>query len=429
MCYPLHNGTSPRAPLFTNPGVYAWGSSHPRPLKGAEREKGILERPQSPGVNAWASEKTLNTCVEQRGQRPGFTLIEMLITITIIGILAGGVLAALQSARETAKAAKTKATITKLHYIIMARYDEYRTRRVPINVSHPDLRVIALARLNAIRDLMRMEMPDRWSDVDRNFGTVNPPQVELPLSGLTAVPSITNRFFRLYNEAVTRAGADKVATHAPAECLYMIVMSIPEAAEQFQATEIGDVDGDGLKEFIDGWGHPIIFIRWPAGFVNYENLVLLNGGGVSGPAGQAGEDPLEWSSPSDLQSGDRQIEPDPFDSMRIGGGFTVRLLAPQIGAGYSLFPLIYSAGPDGIFDININGPQPVHAPDQPVAGYINPFWRLDPYVPLERTAADNAGNKLVYLGQPIDSDAIDGTSKNGALNHYDNIHNHMLEVR
>ena len=27
-----------------------------------------------------------------------------------------------------------------------------------------------------------------------------------------------------------------------------------------------DVDGDGLPEFVDGWGRPISFIRWPAGF-------------------------------------------------------------------------------------------------------------------------------------------------------------------
>ncbi len=281
-------------------------------------------------------------------------------------------------------------------------------------------------RLFALRDLMRLEMPDRWSDVDNS-----PPIV------LTTRPSISLRYFRHYDNAVTSAGADTaaqeaVATHAAAECLYMIVMSIPEAAEQFHSTEIGDVDNDGLKEFVDGWRHPISFIRWPVGFVEHGNLLALNpasGGTPKGPAGQEGEYPLEWSSPSDLQSGNRQAEPDPFDSMHIGGGFTVRLLVPSIGAGYNLFPLIYSAGSDGIFDININGPQPVHGPDEPVLGYINPLWRLDPYVPLERATADKEGNTLVYLGQPIDGDSLDGTPANDELNHYDNIHNHILEVR
>ena len=58
-----------------------------------------------------------------------------------------------------------------------------------------------------------------------------------------------------------------VADNAAAECLYMIVMSIPGAAEQFHASEIGDVDNDGLPEFIDAWGRPIRFLRWPAGFI------------------------------------------------------------------------------------------------------------------------------------------------------------------
>lgn len=164
--------------------------------------------------------------------RRGFTLVEMLITITIIGILAGGVLAALQSARETAKVAKTKSTITKLHYIIMARYDSYRTRRVPIEIpSDTAPQFAAFDRLNALHDLMRMEMPDRWSDVDGAHGTSPPPAdpaspaPETMLSGLTTVPSINARYFRLYRNARNaatastgdaRKGADLVDANAAA---------------------------------------------------------------------------------------------------------------------------------------------------------------------------------------------------------------------
>jgi len=33
--------------------------------------------------------------------------------------------------------------------------------------------------------------------------------------------------------------------------------------DDFKASEIGDTDSDGLPEFIDAWGHPLQFFRWP----------------------------------------------------------------------------------------------------------------------------------------------------------------------
>lgn len=38
--------------------------------------------------------------------------------------------------------------------------------------------------------------------------------------------------------------------------------------EDFTDREIGDTDGDGLMEFIDAWGEPLQFYRWPVYFVS-----------------------------------------------------------------------------------------------------------------------------------------------------------------
>ncbi len=56
----------------------------------------------------------------------------------------------------------------------------------------------------------------------------------------------------------------------PSELLYLIISTAnyggAPALELFRPSEIADPDGDGLLEFIDAWGKPIQWIRWPAGY-------------------------------------------------------------------------------------------------------------------------------------------------------------------
>ncbi len=105
--------------------------------------------------------------------------------------------------------AATKATIVKLNAIIMQRYESYFTRRMPINPTtdpsgNPLRRTqIALDRLYAIRDIMRMEMPDRSPDIPTDAGAghgqFNPPIV-LPNSGQSVpIPALA----RLYHNRFT----------------------------------------------------------------------------------------------------------------------------------------------------------------------------------------------------------------------------------
>lgn len=282
--------------------------------------------------------------------RSGFTLTELLVTITIVGILAALVFGGMHTARERARIERTKATITKLHNIVMDKYESYATRRVPINTTGQTFQQAARLRLQAIRDLMRMEMPECPMDVTSGPG----------VTGLTR-PALSQAYLIRYN------AANPTSQYNAAEIFYMwVTMSNPEARGQFAENEVADTDGDGWPEFVDAWGNPIMFLRWAPGFIS------ANG------------------ADSQLQSGDPVNDHDPLDPYRVDA------------QAFRLVPLIYSAGLDGIYDIEIQ------------QGYdlANPY----------------ASSK----GMPKDLENVSRTASgpaNGSLDHYDNIHNHRLEVR
>lgn len=226
----------------------------------------------------------------------GFTLVELLVTITVIGILAGIALGALQAARQSAREAKTVSMVARLDQIIMQRYESYRTRRVPIRTRGMTPVQAAQARLDALRDLMRMELPERGSDV-----------LDDPVSGI-ARPALSEFYRQRY------LASPPSPEYRPAEMLYMIVTAGgTEGKEQFNQDEIGDADQDGWLEFHDGWDRPIFFLRWAPGF-------------SSGPP---------FGGASEIQTGDPVADHDPFDTRNLGPG------------AFSMTPLIYSGGPDG----------------------------------------------------------------------------------
>src|SRR5262249_8275698 len=107
----------------------------------------------------------------------GLTLVELLITILIIGILAAAVLGVAAVAGQTAREARTRNMIARIHTLLLEQYDSYKSRRVKVRpevlqaINESNLlpaaknRAKAQARLYALREMMLMEMPQQWSDI------------------------------------------------------------------------------------------------------------------------------------------------------------------------------------------------------------------------------------------------------------------------
>jgi hypothetical protein len=344
-----------------------------------------------------------------------------MITIMIISILAAAVLGVAAVAGETAREAKTRNIVARLHTLLMEQYGTYASRRIKFRrtslatgdgiekqiddryPTSPTLRNIARseARLYALRELMLMELPDRWSDVwlaDLSTSEGRPfyygqrtELSDLYLRKLKRFKVSTNR-----NTNTTNTLA-QLRQNESAECLFLVIMNAcgdGESRTLFPESNIGDTDGDGAPEFIDGWGHPISFLRWAPGFDSDVQLSADKLYAMSAPEQTV------------AIAGDH----DPYDLFRVDSN------------AFRLVPLIYSNGRDetsgidheanyvtwrttAINTMNFDGTQPL---------ILSP--QLTPYV-----VGTPPANPAEFFGSP---DLVGGTKAST-----DNINNHLIGTR
>jgi prepilin-type N-terminal cleavage/methylation domain-containing protein len=353
----------------------------------------------------------------------GVTLVELLITITIISILAGLILGVASLAGEKARENQTRHVVQRMHQLLMEHYDSYKTRRVRLSeaISNnygtgiidklPSLsdaqkgRLRAEARLYAMREMMLMEIPDRWSDIylaDVNASLKGEPVYLAGSDGKPARTALANVYLRRLNAIASAPdfpGTDKLIENQGAECLYLVITLATgdgEARGLFAENSIGDTDDDGALEFLDGWGNPIGFLRWAPGF---DSLIQTDANQFTVSTGQPPEGNQEWVQAA---AGDH----DPFDMFRIDP------------AAYRLVPLIFSAGGDETFGIWQIETFVTWVQVNPAAGRLannNQLPRLSPY--WRASGTENSVSVEGYLGTPD----VEGAT--------DNIHNHLLGLR
>lgn len=206
-----------------------------------------------------------------------------------------------------------------------------------------------------------------------------------PMSLITTEPALWHRYRRAVASRSTDGTFNDTSgwtkENDDAECLYLILESIQvgdtNGLDFFKQSEIGDTDGDGMSEILDGWGNPIHFLRWAPGFI--------------GPR-------------SNLH---RNNSPDPFDPLGVRGG-RLQTAGTGIYDHFPLYPLLISEGPDGQLDVVLK-----YNSESDNRATVSGSPPNNPYY-------DNGTGS--FLGTEFDTDS------NGVDEYFDNISNHQLVI-
>jgi hypothetical protein len=390
--------------------------------------------------------------------RPSFTLTELIVVMAIMAIMMSMIAAAMSGAINDARKQRTAMIITKIDRLIMEKVNEYRFRSVRLQMAAttpPALQ--SRYRLYALRDLMRMELPDRYSDfvvlgAGNALVPVGPANLAIqeggPVVSLQTTPAVTLGYLRQIQKNTLAPQFTKEFENA--ECLYLILSQMRDedrtALANFSRDEIGDFDNDGMKEIWDGWGRPISFLRWAPGFVSnppdWGSAPYVDDGGTVGA--NSGYPALTTQSIIQQNPGTGVSfypELDQFESidlLRLEPRWANVPRNPQGGSinwqwrPFALRPLIFSNGPDKQADIRLTYDAPNGAttfrydltgvaPDNVIARELVTVGNFriptDPYV-------------LIFNGQDIEPwiGACYDTNGNRRAEYTDNITNHAIEL-
>ncbi len=181
--------------------------------------------------------------------RHGFTLIELLIVIGVIIFLMSVIGVVAMNALGGAKIAATRATVTKVQGLLQQRLDAVM-RKDPDKVLVDSLTPRfagnrKLAEAIARKYTLRQAFPQTWAEAQGYF----------PGSGPMVNPPLRPQ--------------------ESGEVLYYLLTQAnvlgypPEGQDVFNSTEVLDTDipPNGFPEFVDNWGKPLRFYRWPTRLV------------------------------------------------------------------------------------------------------------------------------------------------------------------
>lgn len=212
--------------------------------------------------------------------RTGFTLVEMMVVIGIITLLAAVLITAIGRMGVKAKEEATYATIRKVSNQVQERLEALdRLKSQPQWTKDAQAKVTNYARQNPslvvtldqakallLKDRMKISFPQSFNE----YAYVDPAELIKMLDpqytlGMT-IPNLPQQLD--YSAWSTAHPTHQTETESSAILYYVLTngktLGIPTVnPDDYKASEVADTDGDGLTEFIDAWGKPLRFYRWP----------------------------------------------------------------------------------------------------------------------------------------------------------------------
>lgn len=246
--------------------------------------------------------------------RAGFSLVELLVVMAIIATLASLSFVVLGRTGEAAREAATRTELRILSGALRERVDAFHELTASASQVDPDMPIRKNTRV--FRDTA--DAFNRW------FALANPLPALQP-HPLAAEAYVRKTMFKSlfpqrvedlfgYNGISNNGGGDdspmlarmyqsgtvlstswlgRNITTAAADSSELLYLSLtegdvyglpPSEIDGIDKNLIGDTDGDGNMEFLDGWGRPLQFYNWPTRLIKDDGATFTGTVTVSGTA-------------------------------------------------------------------------------------------------------------------------------------------------
>lgn len=282
----------------------------------------------------------------RRPARSGFTIIELLIVVTIIAVLMALTLRVVGAFVTAARESATQTTIRKIQGLLNQRaealqrqlqrdsfvtnspeYFRVKNSDVPLSTASAALQKICAKKL-----IIRKYFP-------QHAGEIRSDDLDLRSAVFRQkFPTVSNA--EVLCELLTQSD---------------VLGDAPIGTDAFSTSEVQDTDNNGLPEFLDGWGRPLRFYRWPtrlfrssgdpsvaisaADLANIKTLFSTLpsfSGNLANDLARDPDDPLQFTA---------RLMPSPLENYVVAGYSTPCFHTPRT---YHVM-LVVSAGPDGVF--------------------------------------------------------------------------------
>ena len=251
----------------------------------------------------------MNVLKQTSNTRRAFTLLELMMVVTIIGLLMSMSVVVMYGFIDQAEEEATSATIQKINRLLEERVEGFdrafkgvrkdtATRKMRILLADPNVDGDQADGIFGVKDavvdilakkaLFRFEFPQRFDEL-LFFGDPAVSVPGLPQSiylaicapaarvklGLPLTTPLTDAAIAAEVATTFALGASSPETES-SELLYFALIksgSLGAAAvdsDRFTENEIRDTDGDGLPEFVDNWGQPLRYYRWPTRLIDVD---------------------------------------------------------------------------------------------------------------------------------------------------------------